>query len=57
MLASILYKAARERGYVQPSKVRDILGVTKEEIEEPGTGTSGHVTEEAGNIGGTCSEF
>ena len=37
VLASILYKAAREGGYVQPSKVQQILGLTQEEVALPET--------------------
>ena len=47
-LASILYKVARERGSVQPSKVHEILGVT--EAETTSAGTSGHVTQERGKL-------
>ena len=37
VLASILYKAAREGGYVQSSKVQEILGVIEEEVALPET--------------------
>ena len=36
-MASILFKAAREGGYVQPSKVEKILGVNQEEVLIPET--------------------
>ena len=36
-MASILYKAAREGAYVQPSKVKEILGVIQEEVTFPET--------------------
>ena len=47
-LASILYKAAKEGGSVRPSKIHEILGVT--EAEAKSAGTSGHVTQETGNL-------
>ena len=34
ILAGILYKAAREAGYVDPVKVQEILGVSPEEATE-----------------------
>ena len=40
ILASILYQAARDRGYVNPEKVEEILGVKQSEV----TGLSKEVT-------------
>ena len=45
-----MYKAARESGCVQPSKVREILGVTQEAVLTNGEDTS---LETAGETSGS----